>query len=485
MAKRKCPRCKTELESTSAFCPKCGNRQKKKNIILFTLLMTLLFFLVLEIIFTIFGGVLMSTIERYKYGKDIIAELLLVVYMFIVLIVAGNGYIFKDKKIGFFRSLYLGLPMLIFSFIILVSSIASAYKDFNIGNFVNLLFLCGLVGVAEEYLCRGWLQNEFIERFGSTKKGIIASIIVSSIVFGIMHITNALLTTQGFVTTVFQILQAIASGFMFGVIYYRSKNIWTVAFMHGFFDFSVMLSEVNSLKDCIANESSPNYLLVGVIGSLVIAIFYIFSSLFAMSRKNGDKIVNPKSYTTLTIVSIVGVVLTPFLMVIPELVFPESNSQICYTYDDVKLKEDYDVITTNRNLFYFGNDIYEFKLYGSNGAYNEDIKVSIDDISVAIKFKDNIKDYIVINNEEYVDILVHTFGVESIIYHTRLDKNEFDNTIEYLNKIKDSFKEMDIPDLKGIGAIKIDNDETYYPYMITETHKEFYINKDKDLLLIK
>ena len=140
MAKRKCPRCKTELESTSAFCPKCGNRQKKKNIILFTLLMTLLFFLVLEIIFTIFGGVLMSTIERYKYGKDIIAELLLVVYMFIVLIVAGNGYIFKDKKIGFFRSLYLGLPMLIFSFIILVSSIASAYKDFNIGNFENYLY---------------------------------------------------------------------------------------------------------------------------------------------------------------------------------------------------------------------------------------------------------------------------------------------------------------------------------------------------------
>lgn len=485
MAKRKCPRCKTELESTSAFCPKCGNKQKKKNIVLFTLLMIFVFFLVLEVLFTIFGGVLMSTIERYKYGRDILGELLLVVYMFIVLIVAGNGYIFKDKKIGFFRSLYLGLPMLIFSCLLLISSIAEAYKGFSIGNFVNLLFLCGLVGVAEEYLCRGWLQNEFIERFGSTKKGIIASIIVSSIVFGIMHITNALFTTQGFVTTLFQILQAVASGFMFGVIYYRSKNIWTVAFLHGFFDFSIMLSEVNSIKDCISNEAAPYYVLTGLIGSLVIAMFYIFSSLFAMSRKNGDKIVNPKSYTALTIISLVGVVLTPFLMVLPDLILPDSESQICYVFDDIKLEENYDVITTKRNVFTFGNDIYEFKLSGTNGAYTDNITISIDDIYEVIKFKDSIKDYIVINNEDYVDILVHTYGVESIIYHTRLVKDEFVNTKEYLSKIKDGFEKMDVPDLKTIGAIKIDNDERYYPYMISENHKEFYINKDKDLLLIK
>ena len=41
---------------------------------------------------------------------------------------------------------------------------------------VNLLIGCFLVGVAEEFLCRGWLFNEFLERFGETKKGVWFSI---------------------------------------------------------------------------------------------------------------------------------------------------------------------------------------------------------------------------------------------------------------------------------------------------------------------
>ena len=63
-----------------------------------------------------------------------------------------------------------------------------------------------------------------------------------------MHITNLFATPQGFVDTLMQILQALASGFLFGSIYYRTKNIWTLAFLHGFFDFSLMLAEVNTLK---------------------------------------------------------------------------------------------------------------------------------------------------------------------------------------------------------------------------------------------
>ena len=485
MAKRVCPRCKTELESTSIFCPKCGNKQKKKNIVLFFILMSLLFFLVLEVLFTIFGGVLLHTIESSKYGRDIIAEMLLVLYMFAVLIVAGNGYIFKEKKIGFFRGLYLGLPMILFSCLILFSSAFNAVNNFNIGNFINLLFMCALVGVAEEYLCRGWLQNEFIERFGSTKKGIILSIIFSSIVFGFMHITNALVTTQGFTSTIFQIMQAIASGFMFGVIYYRTKNIWTVAFIHGFFDFSIMLSEVNSLKDCISNEASAHYFLTGLLGSLIIIIFYVFCSMFAISRKNGEKIIKPKNYMVLTIISIVGVVLTPGLMIIPNLIEDEEDQQICYTFEDTELKEDYDVITTNRSLFSFGNDIYVFDLKGDNGSYNDSISIKIDDKKVDIKFDDNIKQFNVINNEDYVDIVIHTYGVESVIYLARLNKADMVDTQEYINSIKDKFEKYDVPDIKNIGAIKIDGDERYYPYMISDTHREFYIDRDNKLLLIK
>ena len=376
MAKRKCKNCREMVESTAAFCPLCGMKFKKKNIFLFSVLMIFLFIFVMELLFPVSYVLFNHGITLGKYGEDAIAELFLVFFIVIILFMSGNSYVFSEKKIGFFRSLLLGLPILIFSGFIFLTAIPDAISDFNFANFVSLLFLCVFVGLAEEFLCRAWLQNEFIERFGSSKRGIIISIILSSFVFGFMHITNALNTTQGLFETFMQIFQALASGFLFGSIYYKTKNIWSVAFIHGFFDFALMVSSVNVLKDCVNSYTDSSAVIVSAVSSLFIMAFYIFIGLFALSSKKGYQFF--KKNNVPLIVSIVGMIASIILLigssVVESMLLGNVEGSICYSFEELKIKEEYNIVTSNRDAYTFTNGSIEYTLHMN---VNDELELAI------------------------------------------------------------------------------------------------------------
>jgi membrane protease YdiL (CAAX protease family) len=483
MAKRKCAGCGAELESTSTFCPKCGSKKKKMNMFLFFVIMLIIFLFVMEVLFTIFGGVLSITLFDYKYGTTAISEMLFVFFITIVLIIAGNGYIFKEKKIGFFRGLYIGLPMLLFSVINLISSITDAVEGLKLANLVNLMFFTYLVGLAEEFLCRGWVQNEFIERFGDNRKGVILSIFLSSLIFGFMHLTNALVTPQGLFHTMMQILQAIASGFLLGSVYYKTKNIWVVAFLHGFFDFALMLSEVNLIKDCVPNTTTP-LIILGIVSSLLLVVFYLFSAFFALSRKSGEKVTNPKKSTRNTLIAVIGMVVSIIFIFIVSM-FEGNDSSTCYKFPEKELDTPYSVVTNYRKEYVFGGYDNKYILMKETSNYNDVLTLSAGENKVTLDFDGNVEDYLVIDNENNYDILVRTETiVEQYICYVKIDKGTVLDK-ENLNKVKKKFKKYDVPEIDRIGYITIDNDSYNYPYVISKTKEEFFIDKDSELLLIK
>ena len=71
---------------------------------------------------------------------------------------------------------------MVLSLIILVVSFIEIIDSVNIPVVLNLAIYCLLIGLVEEFLCRGWLLNEFLERFSNSKKNIIISIVLSSLV---------------------------------------------------------------------------------------------------------------------------------------------------------------------------------------------------------------------------------------------------------------------------------------------------------------
>ena len=144
---------------------------------------------------------------------------------------------------------------------------------------------CLFKGVYEEFLCRGWLFNEFLERFGHTKKQVLLSIILSSLIFGGIHFVNYFSTSQGLLVTLAQIIQASASGMFLASLYYRNKNIWSVIILHALYDFAIFLGSSTLIKDCTTGTISSGMSSFLITNSVLIAIFFILGTV-AVLRKS-------------------------------------------------------------------------------------------------------------------------------------------------------------------------------------------------------
>lgn len=84
-----------------------------------------------------------------------------------------------------------------------------------------------LIGFIEETVFRGFLFTGMLE-----KDGLKRSVIVSAVTFGIGHIVN-LLAGQASLETAVQVFFAIAWGFIFTAVFYKSKSLLPCIAAHG------------------------------------------------------------------------------------------------------------------------------------------------------------------------------------------------------------------------------------------------------------
>ena len=83
-----------------------------------------------------------------------------------------------------------------------------------------------LIGYVEEMIFRGFLFKALIP-----KDGVKIAIIVSAVTFGIGHIVN-LLAGQANLETVIQVFFAVAWGFIFTFVFYKSGSLWPCIVAH-------------------------------------------------------------------------------------------------------------------------------------------------------------------------------------------------------------------------------------------------------------
>jgi len=95
--------------------------------------------------------------------------------------------------------------------------------------FVNTLF----VGISEELMMRGILLHGL-----DSKYSIVTSIILTSILFGIVHALNGLITGN-FVGALIQAGLATLAGLWFGALRVRLTTIIPVMIIHALWDFAV------------------------------------------------------------------------------------------------------------------------------------------------------------------------------------------------------------------------------------------------------
>ncbi len=102
---------------------------------------------------------------------------------------------------------------------------------------VLLALQCLLVGLFEETAFRGCVFMLILERKHSTRKEIFYSIILSSLVFGGIHIVN-LFVGAGIVPVVLQLGYSFLIGAMCSVVLLITKKLWLPILIHSVFNFA-------------------------------------------------------------------------------------------------------------------------------------------------------------------------------------------------------------------------------------------------------
>ena len=169
--------------------------------------------------------------DELGIAKVITLPILLVLSLILFLFIKRNNL---TEKYGFCKADIAASKML---FYIPVSILLTANMWYgfrvNMSLLETILYILSMlcVGFLEELIFRGLLFNAML------KNGKNSAIIVSSVTFGVGHIIN-LINGSGaeLLPNLLQVVYAIAVGFMFVMIYYRTKSLLPCIITHGVFN---------------------------------------------------------------------------------------------------------------------------------------------------------------------------------------------------------------------------------------------------------
>ena len=163
--------------------------------------------------------------------KVITLPILLLLSVILFLFIKRNNL---TEKYGFCRADVAASKMLFYIPVIILLT-ANMWHGFrlNMSPFESILYILSMlcVGFLEELIFRGLLFNAMLIN------GKNSAIIVSSVTFGVGHIIN-LINGSGaeLLPNLLQVVYAIAVGFMFVMIYYRTKSLLPCIITHGVFN---------------------------------------------------------------------------------------------------------------------------------------------------------------------------------------------------------------------------------------------------------
>ena len=212
------------------------------------------------IIWIVIYAVGMGTIQN-NFGLDSLWHMLglIVISVVLFLFVKGNSLMEKYGLAGWAKNskaMLWFIPLWILSCMNLFGGLQA---DYPVPGVIYAAVSMALVGFAEELIFRGLLFKAMLKD-GNIK----AAIIVSSITFGLGHIVN-LFTGHDLAETLLQVVFAVAMGFVFTLVYYKSGSLWPGVLAHSFIDVTSVYAP---------DEVSQTLNMIIHIGIFVISVAY-------------------------------------------------------------------------------------------------------------------------------------------------------------------------------------------------------------------
>lgn len=222
-----------------------------------------------------------------EYLPQLLVELAIIVVMLLVALLLKMGYLFRPSKKTAAEKIVPTLPIaLLYTFAMLETLIL--YSEETLQPPVRILWfvLCMLaVGIAEELTFRGLMTRMIYEKYGYNPLGVWLSVIVSSLLFGAVHLINAIGGAAELSGVLVQMVGAAALGMCLAAIYLRTRSFWTVALLHGYMDVCALMSSgfytVDTMQELVGGYSVAN---------LISALLYSALAVFLLRPSQMKKI---------------------------------------------------------------------------------------------------------------------------------------------------------------------------------------------------
>jgi membrane protease YdiL (CAAX protease family) len=108
-----------------------------------------------------------------------------------------------------------------------------------------------MIGVLEEGALRGLVLVALVRAWGKTSAGLIRAIVVSSAVFGVLHLVN--LFNKPVIQTLLQVVFATFIGIGFAGVFLRTKALLALMFIHGLIDLGGVLQQGSDKPGTVAS----------------------------------------------------------------------------------------------------------------------------------------------------------------------------------------------------------------------------------------
>lgn len=185
----------------------------------------------------VFGALLdMALPQSLQHGGMVLAALLMLLVNRLYCLPHYRGML-TLKNFG--RGMAMGAVLS--GICILLNFLSSVQSGLIRSGFLKALLLAMEAGFSEEVMFRGPGIANFM-RVTEKEEKIPVIFWVSSLSFGLMHLTNLLAGADPLMTVV-QTVSAVGAGMLFSAIFLRTGNLWPGIIYHTLVDFACFVSE--------------------------------------------------------------------------------------------------------------------------------------------------------------------------------------------------------------------------------------------------
>ena len=145
-------------------------------------------------------------------------------------------------------------------------------------NLGELALLCLVIGIFEEFLFRGIIFNGLLAVMGSTHKGVVRAVFLTSFFFGCAHVnfTSDFVDALSVVQAVLKVVQTGMYSILLCVIMLRTRRLVGVSLYHGLDDFVLLFPSVVLFDEEVTTE----YVVQGEDALPTIAYYLVIIALY-------------------------------------------------------------------------------------------------------------------------------------------------------------------------------------------------------------